>query len=75
MIRIKLREALEKRDNMTMYHLGKLTGIRPNTLSEWYHDKEDVKMIRLDTLNTICNALNCTVGELIEHIPDEPDKK
>jgi len=70
MIRISLREVLEKRD-MTMYQLGKITGIRPNTLSEWYHDRGDIKMVRLDTLNAICNALDCTVGELIEHVPDE----
>ena len=70
MIRISLREVLEKRD-MTMYQLGKITGIRPNTLSEWYHDRGDIKMVRLDTLNAICNALDCAVGELIEHVPDE----
>ena len=28
-----------------------------------------------DTLNTICRLLNCQPGDILEYVPDEPEKK
>ncbi|MDX5474492.1 MAG: helix-turn-helix transcriptional regulator [Bacillaceae bacterium] len=75
MISIKLEELL-KREKMTMYQLSKITGVRPNTVSQWVNnDKLDedkrVKSISTETLERICLALNCRVEELIEVVKEE----
>lgn len=76
MIRINLDKALAAR-NMTMYQLGKATGVRPNTLSQWFNDEElrktgkNAKSITLDVLDSVCRALNCPVSEIIEYVPDD----
>ncbi len=53
---------------MKMAELSRTTGISKNALSDVYY--EQVKAIRFDTLEKICAALQCTVGELIEYQPD-----
>ncbi|WP_059104265.1 helix-turn-helix domain-containing protein [Shouchella shacheensis] len=76
MIRFKLAEVLKER-NLTMYQLGKLTGIRPNTISQWVHDDElqdegkGVRSITRETLEVFCEALECDVQDLIEYVPEE----
>ncbi|MBE6778068.1 MAG: helix-turn-helix transcriptional regulator [Ruminococcaceae bacterium] len=32
------------------------------------------RAIRFTTLDAICKALDCQPGDIIEHIPDEPNK-
>ncbi len=49
---------------MKMLDLSRKTGIDKNTISNLYHGK--VAGIRFDTLEKICVALNCQVGELLE---------
>jgi putative transcriptional regulator len=68
MIRFNLDQLLEK-NNMTMYQLSRSSGVRPNTISQWAKN-EDVKSINKDSLNAICKALKCSVGELIEYIDE-----
>lgn len=76
MIKFNLTRVLEDRE-MTMYQLGKLTGIRPNTISQWANNEQyrkegkEVKSISVDVLDRVCQALNCSVGDLIEHVPNE----
>lgn len=75
MIRFKLSEMLDKR-GMTMYQVSKITGIRPNTLSQWVHNEDlreenkHVKAISVDVLDLLCEALNCRPDELLEHTPN-----
>ena len=67
MVRIYLSKLLgEKR--MTQKELSELTGIRPNTINEWYH--EIVVSMKVEHIDKICEALGCTVEELIEVIPN-----
>ncbi len=66
-IKIHLGRLLGER-KMKMAELSRKTGISKNALSNLYY--EEVKAIRFDTLEKICNALGCTVGELIEYQPD-----
>ncbi len=49
--------------------LARVTGIRPNTISELYH--EFAERVNLRHLSLICEALNCKLDELIEYVPDE----
>jgi putative transcriptional regulator len=85
LIRFKLAEMLEKRDK-TMYQLSKESGIRPNTISQWYNNDElrhqldekgnskDVKAISVDVLDKICKAIDCSIEDLIEYVPDNDNK-
>ncbi len=49
--------------------VARRTGINKNTLSSLYNEK--VSGIRFDTLGKLCKFLNCSIGELIEYVPDE----
>ena len=69
MIRIRLDYVLlDKRMKLT--ELAEKTDIALNNLSILKTNK--ARAIRFSTLDAICKALDCTVGELIEYIQDEP---
>ncbi len=71
MVRIHLSKILgEKR--MTQKQLSDLTGIRPNTINEWYH--EMAISLKLEHIDRICEVLNCPINELIEVIPNKIPK-
>lgn len=55
---------------MSQAELSRLTGIRPATINELYHDIAD--RISLEHLDKICEALGCTLSDLAEY---EPNKK
>jgi putative transcriptional regulator len=67
-IRIHLGRLLGER-KMKMAELSRMTGVSKNALSNLYYEK--VTGIQFDTLEKICEALGCTVGELIEYVPDK----
>ena len=53
--------------------LSRLTGIRPNTISDLYN--EFTERISLDQLNQICKILECDIADLLEYIPDNQDPR
>jgi putative transcriptional regulator len=57
---------------MKLTELAEATGIALNNLSVLKTNK--ARAIRFSTLNSICKALNCTPGDLLEYIPDEKEK-
>jgi len=68
MINIRLDYVLlDKR--MKLKDLAEATGLAVNNLSILKTNK--ARAIRFSTLNSLCNALNCTPGDLIEYIPDD----
>ena len=50
--------------------LARLTGLQANTVSGIYNNK--AKRIDLDTIDTLCSALGCAPGDLLELRPDDP---
>jgi putative transcriptional regulator len=54
---------------MKMSELSKQTGISKNALSDLYYEKTD--RVRFETLNKLCQALHCSLCELLEYMPDE----
>jgi putative transcriptional regulator len=48
-----------------MAELSRRTGITKNALSDMYYGK--AKSVHYETLEKICAALGCTIGELIEY--------
>ena len=68
MINIRLDYVLlDKR--MKLKDLAEATGLAVNNLSILKTNK--ARAIRFSTLNSLCKALDCAPGELIEYIPDE----
>lgn len=71
MVKIHLSRLLGER-RMSQKKLSELTGIRPNTISEWYN--EIAVSLRLEHIDRICEVLGCQIGELIEIIPNKVPK-
>ena len=71
MIRILLSTKLGE-IRWTQADLARATGIRPNTISELYHELVD--RVNLEHLDLICEALNCELDELIVRVPDKKPK-
>lgn len=68
MIRILLSTKLGEL-RMTQADLSRITGIRPNTINELYHELVD--RVNLEHLNLICEALECELSDLIVRVPNE----
>ena len=68
MIKNHLSRILGER-RMRQADLIRLTGIRPTTISELYN--EVAERVSLDHLDKICEALSCTLDELLEYIPNQ----
>ena len=70
MINIRLDYLLLDR-RMKLKDLAEATGLAMNNLSILKTNK--ARAIRFSTLNSLCKALDCAPGDLIEYIPDEQD--
>lgn len=57
---------------MSQAELSRKTGIRPNTISELYHGSTE--RINLEHIDRICEAINCTVEELLLRQPNPISK-
>ena len=68
MINIRLDYLLLDR-RMKLKDLAEATGLAVNNLSVLKTNK--ARAIRFSTLNSLCKALNCTPGDLIEYVPDD----
>lgn len=54
---------------MSQADLARITGIRPNTINDLYHDVAE--RINLEHLDRICEALGCLLGDLVVRVPGE----
>ena len=66
-IRVHLRELLEQR-GMTQVALQHKTGLSYSTINELNHSK--TQRVEFSTLDVLCSALACRVGDLIEYVPE-----
>lgn len=71
MIRILLSSRLGDL-RLTQADLARMTGIRPTTISELYH--EMTERVSLEQLDLICEALDCRLDELIIREPNATPK-
>jgi putative transcriptional regulator len=68
MINVRLDYVLLDR-RMKLKDLAEATGLAVNNLSILKTNK--ARAIRFSTLNSLCKALNCNPGDLIEFISDQ----
>ncbi|HCE78560.1 MAG TPA: XRE family transcriptional regulator [Lachnospiraceae bacterium] len=67
MIRIKLSRVMGDR-RITQAELCRKTGIGKHTINDLYQDFTD--RVSLSQLDTICDALECTLDDLLEYTPN-----
>ena len=72
MIRILLSTRLGER-RWTQADLARKTGIRPNTISELYHELVD--RVNLEQIDKICEVLDCELDELIIRVNDKSENQ
>ena len=73
MIRIRHSSLLGEK-KMPQADLARMTGIRPSTINELYH--ELAERVKLEHIDLICEALGCEVSDLIVREPNsEPRTK
>lgn len=69
MIKSRLHILMHDHKIKSVAQLAKMTGISRPTLYRIHN--EDGDRIEYGTLNTLCAFFQCTIGELIEYVPDE----
>ncbi len=68
MIKNKLSEILGKK-RINKAELSRLSGVSYSSVKKIYYNK--TKGIEFETLNKLCNFLECTPNDLFEFTPDE----
>ncbi len=63
MIRARIKEIAEAKGVPNAYQLGVLIGVTPNVSARLW--KDDFSQIGKVTLNKLCAALDCQVGDLL----------
>ena len=58
---------------MPQSELAKKTGIRPNTINEYYHELTD--RINIEHFDTICKVLDCKLSDILIREDDVNIKK
>lgn len=67
MIKMKLH-LLMAQHRMSQKEVSEKTGIHAPTINKYYNDK--AMSINIDHITKLCKLFNCTVGDLIEYVPD-----
>lgn len=65
MIKCHLSRLLGER-KLTLQKVHEGTGISRTTLTDIYHEK--VKQMKFETMQKLCDFLNCSVGDLLENV-------
>lgn len=71
-IRIHLRELLAQR-GMTQVELEARTGLAFTTINRLV--QEHTERIDLNTLDALCSALGCRVGDILEYVPSPKSRR
>lgn len=64
-VEIRLKQVRESRE-LSQYELAKLTGMSPQNIQKLEQGR--AKGIQLDTLETLCEALNCEIQDLLVRV-------
>lgn len=72
MIRFRVNEVLDRRD-WSAYRLALESGLNHSVI--WKIQSGKARRVDVNTLNRLCEVLQCTVGELIEYVPDKKAKR
>lgn len=68
MINFKIAELMGKH-RLTQKALSEKTGIRPNTISAFWHGT--AKRMEVEHIDKLCAVLKCQPGDLMEYVSEE----
>jgi DNA-binding Xre family transcriptional regulator len=69
MVELRIREAAEARGITTAYQLQKRMSVPPGTAARLW--RGDMRMIGLDTIDALCEAIGCEPADLIVRVNEE----
>lgn len=69
MVELRIREAAEARGIATAYQLQKKMNVPPGTAARLW--RGDMKMIGLDTIESLCEAIGCEPADLIVRVQEK----
>lgn len=72
MIKLRLSEMLKERGR-TPYWLAKQTGIRYASI--WHMNRGELARVHVETLDRICDVLECQPGDILVRVPERKAKK
>ena len=72
MIRFRLHKVAADRDITKIKDVAEMTGVMPNTVSSIWNNRS--RGIDFSTLDALCQALNCTPGDILEYLPNKPER-
>ena len=58
------------RDKLNIADVARLTGLNRSTVTALY--RETATRVELPAIEQLCTLFKCSVGELLEHVPDSP---
>ena len=67
MLRFHL-STLMGRDKLNIADVSRLTGLNRSTVTALY--RETATRVELPAIERLCTLFKCSVGELLEHVPD-----
>lgn len=73
MIKSKIKEIAEANGVSNAYQLGVLIGVTPNVSARLW--KDDFSQIGKVTLDKLCLAFTCEVGDLLAYVPETKHSK
>ena len=71
MIRCHLSRMMGER-KMKIVDVARETGLHRNTVTLLYN--ETATRVDIETINSLCDLFECSVGDLFEHTPDRAER-
>jgi putative transcriptional regulator len=75
-VRLQVRELLNQRGSergqpLSMHEVSEATGIAPSTLETMIDNRAE--HVPLNALAALCSYLDCSPGDLLHYLPDQPE--
>ncbi len=70
MLRCNLRLILAEKKIDSITEVVELSKVSRNSIAKLYHEKE-IETLKLETLFKLCDALHCSLSELIEYTQED----
>lgn len=71
-VKIHLKELIEK-SPLSKNKIMQRAGMENTQLNRYC--KNEVARVDLDVLARLCSVLDCTIADLLEYVPDDPEHK
>lgn len=70
MLKCYIRHRMADKNIKNVLELMNLSGVSRNAITKLYYS-DGIETVKVDTLMRLCNALDCSLSDLIEYVPDK----